>query len=209
MAVEQSTGRANSSKTTNNKRLKKEPSLLMAKMALHNQRVMIHELSVSRSKLEEENQALRDELAEAKLVIRLLKARLDYRATTPTQQQEETKPQHPFATHGTVTSKQSTVKKGIRGDVFRALDKMKQGMRRDKAPRQRESRREVFKNPLFSNDTMFRPSRGGVHHNPELQRRPPSRHWSLRNRQGDDKRGKRRGRKSRWFNPVRNGGVMG
>eukprot|EP00523_Entomoneis_sp_CCMP467_P014114 CAMPEP_0168790860 /NCGR_PEP_ID=MMETSP0725-20121227/13647_1 /TAXON_ID=265536 /ORGANISM="Amphiprora sp., Strain CCMP467" /LENGTH=181 /DNA_ID=CAMNT_0008841337 /DNA_START=38 /DNA_END=584 /DNA_ORIENTATION=+ len=168
MAVEQSTGRANSSKTTNNKRLKKEPSLLMAKMALHNQRVMIHELSVSRSKLEEENQALRDA------------------SDSPFESQVGLSRHHPNAAAGGDeasspirnprygTSKQSTVKKGIRGDVFRALDKMKQGMRRDKAPRQRESRREVFKNPLFSNDTMFRPSRGGVHHNPELQRQAPT-----------------------------------
>lgn len=49
------------------------------KMDLHKrqQHIILSELNASREKLQQENQMLRDELAEAKMIIRLLKMRLD------------------------------------------------------------------------------------------------------------------------------------
>lgn len=49
------------------------------KMDLHKQQqsLILNELTTSRQKLEEENRMLRDELAEAKMIIRLLKMKLD------------------------------------------------------------------------------------------------------------------------------------
>ena len=103
------------------------------KMDLHKQQqsLIFSDLNASRQKLAEENQMLRDELAEAKMIIRLLKMKLEERdAKVP---------------KAAVDSKDTTVKHGIPANYAKAMDrsKKKRYLFKQKTP----SRRDAFLNP--------------------------------------------------------------
>ena len=115
-------------------------------MDLHKkqQSLIFNELNASRQKLAEENQMLRDELAEAKMIIRLLKMKLDEREA------KEIKT-------SAVNSKDSTVKQGIPANFMKAVErsKKKRYLFKQKAP----SRREAFLNPRPPGSKAFSPRR--------------------------------------------------
>ena len=107
------------------------------KMDLHKQQqsLIFSDLNAARQKLEEENQMLRDELAEAKMIIRLLKMKLEE------QDAAQIKP----PPTGAANSKDSTTKGGIPANYAKAAErsKKKRYLFKQKTP----SRREAFLNP--------------------------------------------------------------
>ena len=107
------------------------------KMDLHKQQqsLIFSDLNASRQKLADENQMLRDELAEAKMIIRLLKMKLEER---------DGKIGAPSTT-AVVNSKDTTVKQGTPANFTKVMDrsKKKRYLFKQKTP----SRREAFLNP--------------------------------------------------------------
>lgn len=103
------------------------------KMDLHKQQqsMIFNDLNASRQKLAEENQMLRDELAEAKMIIRLLKMKLEERDAK--------------APKAAVDSKDSTVKQGTPVTYAKAMGRSikKRYLFKQKSP----SRRDAFLNP--------------------------------------------------------------
>lgn len=104
-------------------------------MDLHKkqQSLIFNELNASRQKLEEENQMLRDELAEAKMIIRLLKMKLDERDAKA-------------INTSAVNSKDTTIKQCIPANYVKAVEnktKKKRYLFKQKTP----SRRQAFLNP--------------------------------------------------------------
>ena len=104
------------------------------KMDLHKQQqdLIFGDLNASRQKLTEENQMLRDELVEAKMIIRLLKMKLDERENEGI----KTSP---------VNSRDSTVKQGIPASYIKAVEKSKK--KRFLFKQKSISRKEAFLNP--------------------------------------------------------------
>lgn len=112
------------------------------KMDLHKkqQNIIFGELTASRQKLAEENQLLRDELAEAKMIIRLLKMRLD--------ESREAKALKASAT--AINSKDTTVKQGVPASYVQALEHTKAERSKKKRylfKQKAHSRRDTFLNP--------------------------------------------------------------
>lgn len=109
------------------------------KMDLHKQQqsLIYSDLNAARQKLQEENQMLRDELAEAKMIIRLLKMKLE--------EQDAAAAKIKPPTTNAVNSKDSTVKGGVPASYAKAVDrsKKKRYLFKQKTP----SRREAFLNP--------------------------------------------------------------
>jgi len=103
-------------------------------MDLHKQQqdLILRDLNASRQKLAEENQQLRDELVEAKMIIRLLKMKLDERED----QNVKTSP---------ANSKNSTVKLGAPLSYSKAVEKTKK--KRFIFKQKSLSRKEAFLNP--------------------------------------------------------------
>jgi hypothetical protein len=104
------------------------------KMDIHQkqQNLIFSELTAARQKLIEENQVLRDELAEAKMIIRFLKSRLD---------ESEARMLRAPA----VKSKDSTAKQGIQSSFMRIPEKPQK--KRYIFKSKTSSRREAFLNP--------------------------------------------------------------
>ena len=122
-------------------------------MDLHKQQqsLIFDELNASRSKLAEENQMLRDELAEAKMIIRLLKMRLD-----------ESNAQQTMQTTA-VNNKETAITQG--SQYIKAVERSKK--KRYLFKQKTQTRREAFLNPRgprsrpFSFRRSLSPSRSG------------------------------------------------
>lgn len=122
------------------------------RMSLHTeqQSLILSEMSIARKKLEEDNQRLRDDLEEARLLIRLLQVKLN---------QAEHKKQSIIRVKA-VGSGDSTVKGGVPAGYWNALDKAAKGTSTRKSSfffrnKKELTRKEAFRNPTLSGKRTF------------------------------------------------------
>ena len=136
------------------------------KMDLHKQQqsLIYSDLNAARQKLQEENQMLRDELAEAKMIIRLLKMKLE--------EQDAAAAKIKPPTTNAVNSKDSTVKGGVPANYAKAVDrsKKKRYLFKQKTP----TRREAFLNPRPPGARAFIARRRSL--SPQQQQLPHQQH---------------------------------
>jgi hypothetical protein len=120
-------------------------------MGLHTdqQSLILSEMSTARTKLEEDNQRLRDELEDARMMIRYLQVKLEY------QQKSTIKVK-------AVGSSDSTVKGGLPGGYWKAMDR---AVKAEGSPRKglffnrkkhQPTKKEAFNNPAAPGRKTFR-----------------------------------------------------
>jgi hypothetical protein len=121
------------------------------RMGLHTdqQSLILSELSTARTKLEEDNQRIRDELEDARMMIRLLQMKLEY------QQKSTIKVK-------AVGSSDSTVKGGLPGGYWKAMDwaaktggSTRKGLFFNRKKHQ-PTKKEAFNNPTAPGRKTFR-----------------------------------------------------